>query len=179
MDLQWLVGFRYFHFDENLTFGSEAAGYPDDARLSDHIYNNLFGLQMGWEAGYRLGCNWRAFAGAKLGVYDNHIENNFDAYLTNNVHANPTAASGVTGSFPVGASKDQFALLAQLDLGLQWRFHPQWTAFAGYRLVAATGIGLADQQFLTYTVDIPEYQRIKGNGDLILHGAFAGLEFRF
>jgi hypothetical protein len=177
MDLRWLVGFRYFHFDENLIFGSETA--LADAFLSDHVYNNLFGVQMGWEAGCRIGCNWRAFAAAKIGLYDNHIENTFDAYNSDGVHANPTAASGVTGSYPVSASKDQFSVLAQLDAGVEWQFHPQWKTFVGYRLLAATGIGMADHQFLTYVGDIPEYQRIKSNGDLILHGAFAGLEFQF
>ncbi len=179
LDLSWLVGFRYFHFDENLIFGTEKEGLPDDARLADHIYNNLFGVQMGWEAGYRIGCTWRAFAATKVGLYDNHIENNFNAYLTNNVIANPTAASGVVGSYPVGACKDQFSVLAQLDVGLQWQFHPQWNAFVGYRLIAATGMGFADHQFLTYVVDLPEYGRIKSNGDLLLHGAFAGVEFQF
>ena len=91
----------------------------------------------------------------------------------------PLRPAAWRAGYPVAASKDQFSVLAQIDAGLDWRFHPQWRAFAGYRLIAATGIGLADHQFLTYVVDIPEYSRIKSNGNLLLHGAFAGVEFRF
>lgn len=178
IDVSWLVGVRYFRFDESLIFGSETLS-ADYAYLSDRIYNNMIGAQVGLDVGYRLGYNWRAFGGAKLGLYDNHIENTFDAYNGDGVHANPTAASGMTGQFPVVAKKDQFAVLAQIDAGLEWRFHPQWRAFGGYRLMAATGVGLADHQFLTYVVDLPEYGRIKSNGNLLLHGAFAGVEFRF
>ena len=178
LDLHWMLGVRWFNFDESLIFGTESVD-PAFAFLSDRIQNNLIGAQVGLEAGCRLGYNWRAFVTPKLGLYDNHIQNTFDAYRSDGVHAVPTVASGVPGGFPVTADKDQFAVLAQIDAGLDWQFHPQWRAFAGYRLIAATGIGLADHQFLTYVVDIPEYSRIKSNGNLLLHGGFAGLEFRF
>jgi hypothetical protein len=178
VDLHWLLGVRWFNFDESLVFGAETLT-PEYAFLSDRIRNNLIGVQVGLNAGYRLGYNWRLFADAKLGLYDNHIDNTFDAYRGDGVHAVPTAASGVIGSYPVAASKDQFAVLTQIDAGLDWQFHPQWRAFAGYRLIAATGIGLADHQFITYVVDIPDLMIVKTNGNLLLHGGFAGLEFRF
>jgi len=179
VDLQWLLGVRWFNFEESLIFGTETFT-PEFAYLSDRIRNNLIGVQAGLNLGCRLGYNWRLFADTKVGLYDNHIENTFDAYRGDGVvHAVPTVASGVPGQFPVAASKDQFAVLTQIDAGLDWQFHPQWRAFAGYRLIAATGIGLADNQFLTYVVDLPEYERIKSNGNLLLHGGFAGLEFRF
>jgi hypothetical protein len=49
----------------------------------------------------------------------------------------------------------------------------------GYRVLAATGIGLADNQIPPYLNDIPTIQDIDRNGSLILHGAFAGLTYRF
>jgi hypothetical protein len=178
VDLHWLLGVRWFNFDESLVFGTETLT-PEYAYLSDKIRNNLIGVQVGLNAGYRLGYNWRLYAEPKVGLYDNHIENTFDAFRADGVHAVPTAASGVPGEFPVSARKDQFAVLTQIDVGLDWQFHPQWRAFVGYRLIAATGVGLADHQFITYVVDLPEYERIKSNGNLLLHGGFAGLEFRF
>jgi hypothetical protein len=49
----------------------------------------------------------------------------------------------------------------------------------GYRVVAATGIGLADNQLPQYMVDIPEIANIDHNGQLILHGAFMGITYNF
>jgi hypothetical protein len=40
-------------------------------------------------------------------------------------------------------------------------------------------VGLADAQIPQYIVDIPEIAHIDSNGDLILHGAFAGLTYNF
>jgi hypothetical protein len=62
---------------------------------------------------------------------------------------------------------------------VDWQFHERWSAFLGYRLLVATGIGLADHQLTPYVVDIPELADIDTNGTLILHGAFAGLTCRF
>ena len=178
IDLEWLLGVRWFNFEESLIFGTETLT-PEFAYLSDRVRNNLIGVQAGLNLGCRLGYNWRLFADTKLGLYNNHIENTFDAYRGDGVHAVPTVASRMTGTYPVAASKDNFSVLAQIDAGLDWRFHPQWRAFAGYRLIAATGIGLADHQFITYVVDIPDLVLVKTNGNLLLHGGFAGVEFRF
>jgi hypothetical protein len=186
LDISALVGVRYFRFEENLTFASldlggtwGGRGGLDQAYLHDGIENNLLGVQVGVDAGYRLGCNWRLFVAPKLGIYNNHIKNRFDLYRGDGVYATPTAASGMVGAYPVSSSADQFAFLGQLDLGLDWRFAPCWTAFAGYRLIGVTNVGLADNQVPTYVVDIPEIAKIDTNGSLILHGAFAGVKFEF
>lgn len=186
VDLHWLLGVRYFRFEESLRFGSLAAGGtwggtdPDEAYLSDRVNNNLIGVQIGLETGCQLGYKLRVFLAPKVGLYNNHIENRFDAYRGDGVLASPTAASGFAGTYPVVATTDAFAFLAEIDAGVDWQFHPRWNAFAGYRLVAATGIALADHQIPTYVADIGnELALIDHNGHLILHGAVAGLQFRF
>jgi hypothetical protein len=69
--------------------------------------------------------------------------------------------------------------MTQVDLGLDWQFQPNWTLSAGYRVLVASGIGLADHQIPPYIVDIPEIADIDHNGQLVLHGVFAGLEWNY
>lgn len=186
-DLSLLAGVRYFNFEEELTFGSLANGGTwggngglDEAYLREYVNNNLIGFQFGAEGGYRLGRTIRLFVTPKLGIYNNHIESRFDLVRGDGTHARPTPASGVTGTYPVLAEKDVFAFLGQIDVGLDWEFHPGWSAFLGYRLVAATGIALADHQIPTYVVDIhDDLADVDANGNLLVHGAFAGLKISF
>jgi hypothetical protein len=185
-DVSVLAGARYFVFDENLTFGSLADGGSwggndgrDEAYLKDYISNNLIGIQFGCDAGYHVLRTVRLYASPRLGFYDNHIRARFDAFRGDGTRATPTPASGVVGSYPVSADKDVFSFLGQIDVGLDWEFSSHWTAFLGYRLVAATGIGLADHQIPADVVDVAALGDIKHNGNLLVHGALAGLRVAF
>jgi hypothetical protein len=185
IDLSALLGVRYFRFDDDLTFGSlQSGGFwggdgTDEAYLHEGTENHLVGVQIGADAGYRLARNLRVSLAPKLGIYNNHSKSRFDLYRGDGVVANPTAASGMVGSYPVLASDDSFSFLGQIDVGVDWEFCPNWIAFVGYRLVGATGIALADNQVPTYVVDIPELARVHTNGSLIVHGAFAGIKVEF
>ncbi len=185
-DVSVLAGARYFGFDENLTFGSLANGGSwggnggyDEAYLNDRISNNLIGFQFGCDAGYRVVRTVRLYVSPRLGFYDNHIRARFDALRGDGTRATPTPASGVVGSYPVSADKDVFSFLGQIDAGLDWEFSPHWTVFLGYRLVAATGIGLADHQIPADVVDVSALGDIKHNGNLLVHGALAGIKVAF
>jgi hypothetical protein len=183
-EVSWSLGARFFRFEEGLTFSSVAdpanLGDPSmnaEAFLDDHITNNLVGFQFGFDADYYLSPNWRVFAAPKFGIYNNHIEHRFQAYLGDGTGATQNEYPGMT--YPVNSTKDVVSFLTQIDLGLEWQFAPRWNARIGYRLVAVTGVGLADNQIPQYIVDIPELANIDSNGDLILHGAFVGLTYNF
>lgn len=182
----WALGVRYFRFEENYLFGSvdtgrtwgEAGGIYE-AYLEDNVRNQLIGAQFGCDLSYRWLPNWRLFAAPKLGIYNNHVEHYFGLTRGDGVVANPTAASGVTGTYPVRSEEDALSFLSEIDLGLDWQVAPNWSMYLGYRVIFATGIALADNQIPTYVVDIPEIADIDTNGDLIVHGAFAGVTLRF
>lgn len=184
-DAAVLAGVRYFRFNDDFLFASLQSGGAwggdgsDEAYLHERIENHLVGGQIGAEAGYRLGRTVRIVAVPKLGIYNNHTRSQFDLYRGDGVLATPTAASGVVGTYPVRSSDDSFSVLGQIDLTAEWEFCPNWTAFVGYRLVGATGIGLADNQIPIYVVDIPEIARIDTNGSLVVHGAMVGLKVAF
>lgn len=187
--VDWLWGVRYFRFDEELTFGSRAhdgAWYTsptEEGYLSDRTENNLVGFQFGFAVDYHLGYNLALRCTPKIGIYNNHIRNRFQAYRGDGAvfGPNPTPPVGdpVEGSYPVISTADALAFTTQVDLGLDWQMSSQWSAFVGYRVLVATGIALADNQFPPYVVDIPEIADIDYNGELILHGGFAGLTYRF
>ena len=182
----WALGVRYFRFEENFLFGSLDSGHTwgesgglYEAYLEDNVRNSLLGFQFGADLSYNWLPNWRIFAAPKIGLYNNHVEHYFSLQRGDGVVANPTAASGVTDSFPVRSNEDALSFLSEIDLGLDWQVAPNWSVFLGYRVVFATGIALADNQIPTYVVDIPEIADIDTNGDLVLHGGFAGVTLRY
>lgn len=185
-DMRWQAGIRFFRFDEDLTFGSRAhagswgADTANEAYIDEQIENYLVGFQFGCEAGYNLGYNLRVYAAPKFGIYNNHIKNDFNIYRGDGTVAQIDGASGMGAySYPVHSTKDVLSFLTEIDLGLQWKFAPRWSASVGYRVAVATGIGFADHQIPMYLVDVPEIADIDHNGDLILHGGYAGLEYNF
>ncbi len=182
----WLLGVRYFRFQEDFTFASLDQGYTwgqggglYQANLDDTTQNNLIGFQAGADLGYQLSPHWRLFATPKIGIYNNHVQHHFSLYRGDGTVANPTAASGVSGSYPVRSSEDVVSFLTEVNLGVDWQMTRRWSAFLGYRVLFATGIALADNQIPTYVVDIPEIADIDTNGQLVLHGAFAGVRFNY
>jgi hypothetical protein len=188
-DLGWSLGVRYFRFEEYWCFGTTRAydaihhewgdnGGLYDAYLSDRITNNLLGPQIGFELGYNISANLRFYLAPKFGIYNNHITNYFQAYLGDGTVAT-TGTSGVPGTYPVSSSTDVVSFLTQIDVGLDWRFARQWSLMGGYRVVAVSGIGLADAQIPFYIVDIPAIAEIDRNGDLMLHGAYITLAYNF
>ena len=185
-DFSCSAGVRFFRFEENLKFGSLEGGCSwgqdggiHEAYLDDNIENNLLGVQFGCDARYNCWGNLGFFLSPKFGIYNNRIEHKFQAYRGDGTVANPTAASGVTDSYPVESSTDVFSFLTEVDVGLDWQISANWSARVGYRVVAVTGVGLADNQIPTYVVDIPEIRDIDHNGNLLLHGAFAGVTYNY
>jgi len=180
--LDWLMGFRFFRFEEELSFASLRGGgswYTPThwAAIDDHITNNLYGFQIGAQADLRMTQSIKLFCTPKFGVYNNHIENTFAFYRGDGVSADTNGT--YPGGYPVQSSKDQLAFLTEINLGVDWQFASNWSVRVGYRVLAATGIGLADNQVPPYIVDIPEIADIDTNGHLIMHGAFVGLTYNF
>jgi hypothetical protein len=180
------AGVRYFRFRDHLIFGSVQDGctwedYKNTnlaAYVDDDVTNNLIGLQLGFNVEYCVTPCCRLFVTPKVGVYDNFIRNDFQMYLGDrSVQATQSEYPGDT--YPVNSSRNAFSFLTQVDVGVTWQITPRWDAQIGYRVVAATGIGLADNQIPQDVVDIPAIRDIKHNGDLVLHGAFIGTTFRF
>jgi hypothetical protein len=175
-DFAGLVGFRYFRFDESLTFGTVQAGFakaPDqnNAYIRDRILNNLWGGQIGGEVGYNLTANLRFFAIPKVGIYGNSMTNRYRIALGD-------GTPPVDFPAEINSSKSCVSFLMQVDLGGEYFFARNWSLRAGYRVLAVSGIGLADNQ-IPWAVLQALDQDISSNADLVLHGGYLSLTYNF
>jgi hypothetical protein len=183
-DVGWSVGMRYFRFEEALTFGSLVNGHnwgdsngAFEGYFDDHTANNLMGVQCGFDVAYNIGpcCHGvRLFISPKIGIYDNYIDQTFAAHTGDGING-----TGPYGSFPVHSTRNGLSFLTQVDLGADWQFARNWSLRAGYRVVAVTGVALADDQFPQYMVDMPAIADIQHYSSLVLHGAFVGVTYCF
>ena len=90
-------------------------------------------------------------------------------------------ASALEGypTYPISSSKNALAFLSEIDMGLDWQFAARWTATIAYRVMIATGVGLADDQIPTRVADTLAIADIDVDGCLLLYGGYAGLTCRF
>ncbi|HEX5443278.1 MAG TPA: BBP7 family outer membrane beta-barrel protein [Pirellulales bacterium] len=158
------VGFRYFHYDERLIFsglesGSTwgANGGQNQAQLSFRTINNLYGLQLGTYANYRISgrCSW--YIGPKVGLFGNQMSG----------RSLLARGDGLVG-FDVNSHKSDFSLLGEVDTGLTWFVGPRFMTYLGYRVLGVANVALADNQFVQGIGDV------KQSGSLILHGVMVG-----
>ena len=184
LNVSFLGGFRYFRFDEEFQWGTlmgdAAAGGVDpnrtwgdngglnEAYLTVDSENNLYGFQVGARADYAFGRKLGLFVTPKMGIFGNHIETN----------AQLTRGDGLT-EFDLSADKDRVSFLAQVDVGLNYAIGEHWSLYGGYRALGITGLALSDEQIPAFLVDQPGFQEVDDNSSIILHGAFAGAEFRY
>lgn len=183
---QLLLGARYFRFDENLVFSSVidgstfgANGGADEAYLGVRNENNLIGGQIGVRLNYYLTQDFSFFAVPKFGVFANDIQQRVSLSSGDNLVGVATPVGGPVADFPLYSSKTDTAILAELDLGMNWQLTHHWSVFGGYRVVSVSGLALSDEQIPAFLVDYPAINEIDSNGHLILHGAFAGVAYSF
>jgi hypothetical protein len=181
-DIGWSCGVRYFRFQEDLQYSALRQNYAatdptGTAFFDDTATNNLIGFQFGFDAAYNVCNGIRLFVTPKVGIYDNMMESVFQAQLADGTKG-VSQYYGPYNPDPHG-TKNGLSFLTQIDVGAEWQITRNWSARAGYRVVAITGMALADDQFPQYMTDIPEMQRVQTSGSLVLHGAFFGLTYCF
>jgi len=185
INVDFIAGFRWFRFQDGLLFGAQRQNdgtqYAGDwFYFNDHITNDLFGGQIGFNASYRFADSWRVFITPVVGVFDNHMTLDYNAYAIGSTTGTVYQASSQTytnPNYPVHSTTDGFSFLTQVDVGLDWQITRHVATQLGYRVVAVTGIGLSDGQIPFYGNDTQAIADIHHNDSLIVHGAFGGLTF--
>jgi hypothetical protein len=87
--------------------------------------------------------------------------------------------AGGVDDYYYGSDKNDFSMLGEFDMGTSYRMSCNSRIRMGYRVIGISGIALAPNQIPNdFTLD-PEINAINSNGDLILGGGYAGLEFCF
>ena len=182
VSVDYMVGFRWFRFQDGLLFGSEhpldGTAYAGDwIYLNDHITNDLIGAQTGFDLSYRFLNCWKAFCRPEFGIYNNHTQLNYNLYAVSSTTGQQYQASSETyanPNYPVHATGNDFAFLTQVDVGLDWQLTRHVSIEGGYRVLAATGIATSDAQVPFYGNDTQAIANIQHNGSLVLNGAFVG-----
>jgi hypothetical protein len=173
--LTFLAGVRYFKFDEGLIFGAVSsgnefgsAGGVNEAYLEVKTENNLVGFQVGAQGDYFFTPCLSIYATPKLGIYGNNANATSRLYRGDGLEV-----------FNIDGQKSDFSMLGQLDVGLNYTIGCNTRLFGGYRALAVSGIALSDDQIPPFLADADGFATLESNGDLILHGAYAGVEVRF
>jgi hypothetical protein len=183
-EIGWSLGVRYFRFQDTLSVSAispVACPGGADAYFSDAVTNNLVGPQIGFDLAYNVGCNLRLFITPSFGIYGNWVDSNFAARGRQGAGEYADATNTIAGypGYPAHGANTGVAFLTQIDLGLDWQFTRNWSARTGYRVVAMSGVGLADDEFPQYLCDTVEMQNPQHNSSLVLHGAFFGLTYNY
>jgi hypothetical protein len=181
----WLFGVRYFKIDEDFMLG-----YDNGDGIIDYSYtggtteffqevqtsNNLVGVQLGLNLDYCITRCLQLDFGSKFGFYGNHMttyQRIFDEFGP--AYVNPGAAQ----DFVLNSSDNNIAFLGELRAGVGYKVGCHWRLTGGYRAVAASNVALPLHQLpVGQTLGALDHvKEIKHDASLILHGAYAGVEF--
>ena len=182
-NFELLAGFRYFQFDESLSYISNnpaiTAVSPTQTTYQSSVENDLVGFQLGARNQVRLTKRMSLFAGVSSGIFNNRIRTNQRFFDQNG--SVPVLASGTSAGreFDYSDRKDDVAILGELDLGATYMVSQRLRARFGYRTLGVAGVALAADQIPYDFTDTDRIQRANSNGSLLLQGGYAGLEACF
>ncbi len=182
-EMTTFVGGRYMRLDEDFLFRTDYQRMDTNAlgflAYNVEIDNDLYGVQMGCNGVYHLGCTGR-FAvqcSSAVGVYGNHIEvsQRMDAPTGGVVRY----ANGTQANFNSQTDKDDVAIIAELRLGSSYQVNNNWRVYSGWRVLGLSGVALATDQIPTAFITPGQVGNIASSGSMILHGLQAGVEYNY
>ncbi len=179
-NIELLAGIRYLRFDESFRYAAFGIGaYPPQVNYDLEVENDLLGFQLGGRTEHCLSERIRLNISTKFGFYNNQI---YHRQSITDIFGNYAVVNtgGSTGELHnVVNNKNDVAFLGELDLGLLCQITQRTRFSFGYRAIGIGGVALAPDQIPRNFADSCEACRIDSNGSLILHGAYAGLDFCF
>jgi hypothetical protein len=179
----WVAGVRFFKFDENFDYATDITDGdfgqdPDDELFYNiDVENNLVGFQLGCNMNYDWSSCLNFYANTRFGIYGNHIRHRSVIANESGDVAFVGAGPNADREFDLTSTKDVVSFLGQADLGLRYKAGCHWSADVGYRVVAVSRVALTTEQIPAIFADIDGVLDINSNGNLILHGAYAGVQY--
>ena len=174
---EWIAGFRWFEFDEYFRYtaiNTGGGGYPTRFDYTVDVSNTLLGFQMGGRKEICLGSKARIHLGGRGGIFNNHMRSR--QLFVDDANGYGQLAGN---NYDYTSTKNDVAVLGELDLGMSYQFSSCARIRGGYRVIGVSGVALAPNQIPRDFRDALDIQRIKSNGGLILHGFYVGGEFCF
>lgn len=179
-----LAGFRWFRYDDNLEYSASMTDQvygttADDVYYRNNVTNNLYGFQLGGIATYCTGHRFSLMAGAKAGVFANHI--NYNSYAGTATQAATVMSNnsyfGQPYSFMV--SDNDVAFIGEGNLGVNVCLCRGWSANVGYRLIGIGGLATAPGQIPKDFGLLNDAQRIYRDQSIILQGLTLGAAYNW
>ena len=183
---EFVMGFRYFKFDESLNYASQSNNdsaipgvtTPSRAAYINSVENSLAGFQLGGRNDLFLNQRWSLTMGLVGGIFNNSVDTRQRAEYTSRADgsiSNPQILAGPNAgsAFDVSGSDDDVAFLGEVDFGVVYQLSPRCRTRLGYRAVGATEIARASDQI---NDDFSQIGDPDTDGDLILQGAYFGIE---
>ncbi|MFT7630794.1 MAG: hypothetical protein ACI87E_001802 [Mariniblastus sp.] len=163
-------GFRLFKFDESFRYVSYSnfGAYPDVIEYNLEAENTLLGFQAGGKNEICLTNRIRMSHAGNIGIYNNRVETRQRIFDSNTYSA-----------LDYMDTKDDLAMLAQIDVGLIYQLSKKSRCRIGYRAMGVAGVALAIDQIPYDFTDTRALQSANSNGSLLLHGFYFGSEHCF
>lgn len=187
---EYLLGFRYFKFDESLAYS--AFGIPPNPFLGGdisradyvaNVENELYGAQFGGRSEVTLTQRLGLLVGLKAGIFQNNFSSSQEASVTGldgqkriaQVLNDPNQGTPINFS---GEDED-YTMLGEIDLGLTYRITNSLRLRGGYKGIFVDDIAFAENQGSSNFSDIVANNTPNANEDLILHGGYFGVDLAF
>lgn len=181
----FLAGFRYMYFGEDMMFSADSEDHvwgnsANELHYFSEVKNRLAGFQIGGRTDYFLTPNLSLFGTAKGGVYGNDMSARQYVYNSNGYAIVTNSVSSNFGrEYNISGHKTGLSFVTEFSVGGSWEITRCWSVYAGYQVIAATGIAEVADQIPTQFYQLQENSYIKNDGVVILHGAFAGVSYNF
>ena len=172
-----LLGFRWFQFDEDLSYQAFAA--PNQLSYNLETQNTLLGLQFGSRSEAKISERLGLVLGTKFGLFNNRSR--VRQAIFDNAGGIATVGIGDDAGteFNFNDEDNSLATLGEFDLGLVYQISCRSRLNFGYRAIGVSGVALAGDQVPNNFSSLPEVREIDNSGSLILQGGYAGLELSY
>ncbi len=179
-----LMGFRWFRFDDDLEYAASMTddmygSTADDVYYRNNVTNDLYGFQLGGIANYCTGKRLSLLAGAKAGVFGNHITS--DSFLgLNGMPATVVSPNSYNGMpYSISSSVTDVAFVGEGNIGAGFCICRGWTANVGYRMIGIGGLATAPGQVPADFGLLDDARYIHRNRSILLHGVTLGAAYNW
>ncbi len=179
----WLVGLRYFQFDNGLNYSTLGANdntvnanLPRFFSSNDDIKNRMFGPQAGFDLW------WNVVPGINLGfgMKGAWVQNDIDHRVL--LTANSLGGGGTPGTGLIEDSTQDITVVGELEAKAIYRLSHSWSLRSAYYLMAAEDVAFAGVDVDTIRnffdpINNPNAQLNRTTKDLVLQGFSFGAEY--
>lgn len=168
-----LAGFRYLNLGEEFNANLINANGIFFGNYGARTENNLFGAHIGGDYAVKIGERCQVTGVGKAGIFGAaENQTTFGSFLTPTPGPRPLYGER-------RADACQVAFVAEVGLMVSYEVRPWLTFRGGYHVMWIDGVALATNQLTTSNWAPGGAAGIDTRGSVFMHGAIAGMEFRW